>query len=77
MNQYIYSGVIDVAFTSISSCIAGGWDEKCIALGEHYQVPQSFGVIKGSSVKQREVKAFLQFFESSKAQAIVNKFGYF
>ena len=77
VNQYIYSGVIDVAFTSISSCIAGGWDKKCIALGEHYQVPQSFGVIKGSSVKKRELKEFFQFFESSKAQAIVNKFGYF
>jgi len=77
VNQYIYSGSVDMAFTAISSSYSealngiGYW----IPVQDASPIPHYACILTGSK-KQTEAEEFLDFILSDRGQQILANFGY-
>lgn len=77
VNQYIATGVVEVAFTSNSVMFAKELKNKglWLKLPQKSRIPHGVVIIKSSN-KMEQAQQFYQFLFSSDGQAILEKYGY-
>lgn len=77
VNQYIATGVVDVAFTSNSAMFAKELKNKgfWLKLPQEIGIPHGVVIIKNTS-KMAVAQQFYQFLFSTEGQAILEKYGY-